>query len=197
MKRKFVIGLTGGIGSGKSTALALFRKRGIPGISSDALARDCLRRGSATYQRVVRVFGKPILGVNKEVDRATLARIVFGNLKKRRALERIVHPCVIRGLKRFIARHSGLVVLDIPLLFEAHLERLVDFIVTVSCRPEQQLQRVRKRHGWSRVQITERLKAQWPLSRKAKKSDIVLDNSGSPARLSKQISQLVETLRSN
>jgi dephospho-CoA kinase len=190
-----IIGLTGGIGSGKSTVLRMFKRRGIPCASSDAFVHECLKTGTATYRRVVKSFGKEILGPAGNIDRGMLAAIVFKNVAKRKRLERLVHPCVISKLRRFSKGRRGLVVLDIPLLFEARLQSLVDLVVTVAARPAQQIQRLRRRQNWNRSQIIERMKAQWPIDQKARRSDFVLDNSGARRLLPSRLNSLLKNIR--
>jgi dephospho-CoA kinase len=183
-----VLGVTGGIASGKTTVMRLLARRGIPTISSDDLAHACMRPGRPAYRAILRHFGGKILDRNDQINRRKLGEIVFAHPKKRKALEKIVHPCVIKGLKDFIGRHhKGVVALDIPLLFEARLTRLVDKTVVVYSTLAQQISRLRRRTGLSRPQALARIRAQMPLSRKRQKADHVLQNTGTLAHLRRQM----------
>lgn len=196
MDKRRVIGLTGGIASGKSEVLRLFARAGIPTLSSDDLAHRCILRGTPAYRKIVKHFGTGILGKQKQIDRPALARIVFNHPKERRRLEKMVHPCVIQGLRRFAKRHRGLVVLDIPLLFEVYLEPIVDEVVVVYATREQQIQRLKHRNGMSRADALRRIAAQTPLSIKVKKADWVLRNNGSLRQLRENVKKLLTCFRS-
>jgi dephospho-CoA kinase len=188
MKKRLVLGITGGIASGKSTAMRILAGRGIPGISSDDLAHACIRRGRPAYRAILRRFGRAVLLPNGQINRRKLGEIVFANPKERKALEKMVHPCVIKGLKNFIERHhKGVVALDIPLLFESGLKHLVNKMVVVYCTRSQQMVRLRRRTGLSRDQALARLRAQMPLNQKCRKADWIWNNTRSTAHLRKQI----------
>jgi dephospho-CoA kinase len=193
-KHRLVVGLTGGIGTGKSAVLQRLKHHGAAVVSSDELARRCFVPGHAAYRSILRVFGPSIRTRTGRLDRAALAGIVFSQPSKRHALERIIHPYVIKDLKRFAASHRGLVVMDIPLLFEARLEHLADIIVCVVATRQQQIQRVRERSGLAASEVRARMRAQWNLSRKTKRADIVIKNTGSLQMLNVQVKQVVERL---
>ena len=146
---RIILGITGGIASGKTTVLRMFAKAGIPTLSADDLAHDCIRRGKPAYHAIVRAFGKGILKADREINRKRLGRIVFSDPKARRRLEKIIHPCVFKGLTRFVKGKKGLVALDIPLLFEAGYQDWVDRTIVVFCSPEQQMKRFIRRTGWT------------------------------------------------
>jgi dephospho-CoA kinase len=186
----FVLGVTGGIASGKSTVMKLLARQGIATISSDELAHRCLRKGTKVYRAIWKRFGNDVLDKNGKVIRRKLGEIVFSNPVKRKALERIVHPCVIKGLKQFMQSHRGIVALDIPLLFEAKLSRLVDKSVVVYCRPNQQLMRIRRRDRLSRREAVARMKAQMPLAKKRERADFVISNTSRISALLPQVLKL-------
>jgi dephospho-CoA kinase len=176
--KRLILGITGGIASGKSTVMKILAGRGIPTVSSDDLAHDCIWRGRPAYKSILRRFGRDILSPNGQINRHKLGEIVFADTKKRKVLERIVHPCVIKGLKVFIKKHpKGIVALDIPLLFESELQNLVDKTIVVYCTRAQQISRLRRRTGLSRAQALARLRAQMPLTQKRRRADIVLMNT--------------------
>ncbi|MFA5975687.1 MAG: dephospho-CoA kinase, partial [Elusimicrobiota bacterium] len=106
-KKRLILGITGGIASGKSSVMALLSKRGIPVICSDDLAHRCIRKGHPAYKKIVRRFGRSILGSDGEINRRTLGKQVFAHPHLRKQLEQIVHPYVIRALKRFAKQHTG------------------------------------------------------------------------------------------
>lgn len=184
--KRFVIGLTGGIATGKTTVLRQFARARIPVISSDELAHRCLKKGHPAARAILRRF--------ETLDRATLGGIVFRSAALRKQLEKIIHPAVIKELKKFIQKHSGLIVLDIPLLFEARLESLVDQTLVVDASKKNQLERMRQR-GLSRKEGLLRIAAQMPLSVKKKRADLVLSNRGSLAELRKRTRLLITGLK--
>jgi dephospho-CoA kinase len=183
---RLVIGLTGGIATGKSSALAEFKRRGAAVVSSDDLAHRCLTPGHPVARRVSRHFGT--------LDRKKIGKVVFNNPRERRWLERQIHPEVIRQLKTFIRKHRGLVVLDIPLLFEARLERLVDRILVITSRESQQLERMRRRDGLERTVALRRIRAQLPLAKKLARADDWIPNTGTRAALRRAVADLVKRL---
>jgi dephospho-CoA kinase len=178
--RLHVFGLTGGIGSGKSTVAAHFRTRGLPVVDADALAREVVRPGSPGLSEVAAAFGAEIVTSAGELDRAALARRVFGDPTQRALLESITHPRV-RALARerlseIEARGEPLACYEVPLLFEAGLSDTYRPAVVVTCSPEQQIERAMQRDGVTRASIVARISAQMPLSEKARLADYVIDN---------------------
>ena len=197
MKTKTIIGLTGGIATGKTSIVKELSRRRIPTISSDALAHACLRRGHPCYRRVVSHFGRSILKAGGEIHRKKLGAIVFANPRERKWLEKQIHPCVVADLKSYIRKHHGLIVLDIPLLYEAHLDSLVDKVVVVWSSRADQMRRILRRDRLTRAEAGQRIRAQMPLATKKKRADYRLPNTGSPAELRKQINRLVDWMRRN
>ncbi|XP_072996099.1 dephospho-CoA kinase [Typha latifolia] len=177
-----IVGLTGGIASGKSTVSNLFRSNGLPIVDADLVARDVVRKGSGGWKKVVKAFGDDILLENGEIDRAHLGQIVFSDPEKRQLLNRLLAPYISSGifweiLKLWI-KGSKVIILDIPLLFEAKMDRWTAPIIVVWVDPETQLQRLMARDGISEEQATNRINAQTSLDWKRSKADIVIDNSG-------------------
>jgi dephospho-CoA kinase len=160
--------------------------RGIPTISADDLAHACIKRGRPAYRTILRHFGQDILGSNGQIDRSQLGKIVFADPRKRKALEKIIHPCVAKGLKQFIRSHHGMVALDIPLLFEAHYESWLDKIVVIYCSQAEQIRRLQLRNHFFRAEALRRIRAQMPLRQKRRKADIVLMNTRNRAFLLRQ-----------
>lgn len=191
MKAKVVVGLTGGIASGKSSVLKEFKRLGAAVLDSDAIAREVVQAGKPALRKIVRAFGKGILKPNGTLDRAKLGSMVFSNPRQRQQLQKITHPEIVRILKkRIAAARRSVVVADIPLLFESKLEHLVDRTVVVWAPPAKQTARLMKRSGYSSGEALRRIRAQWPLSRKRKLADFVIDNSGSLASTLSQTRKL-------
>jgi dephospho-CoA kinase len=185
------IGLTGGIASGKSSVGRLLAARGLPLLDADVYARDALAPGSTGAGAVLERYGDGIRAPGGEINRAALGQIVFGDGAERRWLEQLVHPLV---RARFTAELEGLaaapvVVLVVPLLFEAGLESLCSEVWLVDCDETQQLQRLMARDCLGEADARARIAAQWPLARKRQLADVVLNNRGSPEQLAAQVEQ--------
>lgn len=190
-----VVGLTGGMGAGKSTVSAYLRNQAIPVVDADQIVHRALAKGGAAYRRVVRLFGQSCVGPNGELNRGALAQAVFSNRRLRKQLESILHPLVFKEIKRRVAAHRrGLLVLDVPLLFETGLDRWVDHTVTVWAPRSLCLARLAAAKQWSKADVARRLKAQMPPWEKVRRSDRVLDNRGSRRALYRQIDRWLSTL---
>ena len=194
------LGVTGSIGTGKSTVCKLFEKLGAIRLDADALAHEALEKGRRTHRRVVCHFGKAILRRGGEIDRSKLAVEVFSNPKQLDRLCRIVHPYVIermRGRLQEIRRRNrrATVVAEVPLLFEVGLERMFDATVTAWCDVRTQLARSRKK-GMTPQQLRLRTQAQLPLSKKRRKADYCVDTRGSLRETERQVLAIWDQLRS-
>jgi len=187
-----LVGLTGGIGSGKSTVAAMLAERGATILDADVFARDAVRRGSMGFAAVVERFGPGVVLSDGELDRAGLASIVFGDDGARRDLEGIVHPEVGRMIAEGIAAHedtSDVVVLVSPLLVEMRTDERCDVVVLVVAEPEVRLDRLAAR-GMDRDDAAARMAVQSPVERQAARADVVLDNDGTPEDLARQVDRL-------
>ena len=196
-KRRFkvVIGITGSFGSGKSTVAGIFKKSGACVIDADSLAHECLRPGSAAYKKIISIFGKGVLCVNKTIDRRRLGEVVFDDHRRLLKLNSIIHPEVIREIRRRVrAAKSGLVVLDAPLLIEAGLQRQVDKVVVVTANQINQVKRLQRRCSLDRAGILKRINSQIPLKKKISIADFVIDNDGSLAQTKKQVDEIRRVL---
>lgn len=180
---RFVVGLTGGIATGKSTALAEFARRGAAVVSLDGIAHEQARPGGAAHRAIVRDFGTCVLKRDGTIDRAFLGRIVFADAAARRGLEKATHPLILREMERRVRRARGVVVVDVPLLFEKKLQGRFDATLLVACPPGQQARRLARRDGLPPAEVRRRLAAQWPLSRKRALADAVIENDSTPAAL--------------
>ena len=175
------IGLTGGIASGKSSVGRLLEARGWPVLDADQYARDAL---SSEHTAASQGGGAPLwrsaVGTAADLDRKALGRIVFSDPDQRRWLEALIHPVVRERFQHELAelRDEPVVVLMIPLLFEAGLDVLCSEIWLVDCTPKQQLERMIQRDGLTKNEAQDRLQAQWPIARKRDRADCVIDNSG-------------------
>ena len=168
------VGLTGGFGTGKSTVARHFRKLGAHVIDADRLAHEALRPGVPEYQKILSCFGT--------VDRKKLAQIVFANPRKRKILESIIHPYVFRRIDELEKKKSGIVILEVPLLFETHFDKKMDSVVVVTASIQTQI----LRSSLSKDETRARIKAQMPLSQKMKRADFVIHNDGSLTETKKQ-----------
>lgn len=188
--KRLVIGLTGGIASGKTTVLKAFQRLGATTLSADDLVHRMLHRKHPVGRRVIQVFGPTLVRKDGTIDRQKLGEIVFHDRHLRKRLECIVHPAVMRAMRAGWRTRKGVVVADIPLLFEARLCPQVDHVGVVWVPRPLQEQRLQERDGLSLRQIRERLTAQWPLSRKRHLADFVIDNSGSRQQTFRQVRRL-------
>ncbi len=188
------IGLTGGIGSGKSTVVAMLRELGVPVIEADDVAHEVTRRGGSAFDEVVDTFGKEILQENGEIDRARLAEAVFGSKEKLDRLNRIVHPRVLERAEKWLGEQkragAALAVVEAPLLMEAGYHRRFDRLVVVWCRPEQQEERLSGR-GMNHDDAERRMAAQMPADAKKRLAHDLIDNSGTLEETRRRVEQLV------
>jgi dephospho-CoA kinase len=188
------IGLTGGIASGKSTVGRLLADRGLPVLDADRFAREALAAGSAGTRAVLERYGERVLEQESSaIDRAALGQIVFADPAERHWLEELVHPLVRSRFEAELERlaEAPVVVLMIPLLFEAGLEQLCSEVWLVDCDAAQQLQRLQKRDALSEADAKARIAAQWPLTRKRPLADRLIDNRGTPEQLERQLDALL------
>ena len=191
-----VIGLTGGIASGKSTAARLLEDLGAPVIDADQLARDAVLPGTEALNAIVASFGTEVLKTDGALDRDALGKRVFAAPEARRVLERIVHPEVRRLalLKLQALKESGarVVFYMAPLLIEAGSDSLCDKIWVVDIDEAAQLRRAMSRDGMSCEEARQRFAAQMPLAEKARRGNVVIDNRGSVEELAVQLKRLWE-----
>ncbi len=194
-----VVGLTGGIASGKSTVSRMFQEAGIPVICLDELAREAVRAGSPALAEIREVFGVAVIGPDGELDRQAMAQVVFQDASRRRVLESIVHPRVGEETQRRVEelQKEGckLVVLDVPLLYEVGWEKICDKVVVVYAPREIQEGRLRQRDGLSAEQARTRLDAQMPIEEKKTRAHYVIDNSSTLDSTRGQFENLLEKLR--
>lgn len=190
-----IVGLTGGIASGKSTVSSMFREFGIPVICADQIAKDVVNVGTPVYKQIVKQFGEQILNRDQTINRAKLGSVVFHNEMKRKQLNDIVHPAVREEMRKqqekYTFQGEPIVVLDIPLLFESKLTHLVDKVIVVYVDDETQIKRLMMRNGFSKEEALARINAQMPLKEKVKKANEVIDNNGTIEETKEQLKNIL------
>jgi len=192
------IGLTGGIGAGKSAVLALLRQRGTPVLQTDEVARRLLE-SPAIHKRIVGRFGKGVLGRDGKIERSQLAALAFSNPRNQQALNRILHPAVRQEVSRWIQKQKKgtavgrVVVVEVPLLFERGYYHFFDGVLSVSASNPVRHKRLLKR-GWEWPEIRRRDRLQWPQARKNKMADWVMTNNGNKSDLKRKVGEWLNQL---
>jgi dephospho-CoA kinase len=182
-ERAVRVALTGGIATGKSHCLAVFKTLGAPAIDADQVARDVVAPGSEGLAAVVKQFGRSVLLSNGQLNRAAMGMVIFADPSARQQLEEIIHPRVYLAIERwFGALNAPLGIADIPLLFETSREEDFDLVVVAACRPDQQLARLIARTHLSEADAKARISAQLPLADKIEHADYVIDTGGTMAQ---------------
>lgn len=188
-----VVGLTGGIGSGKSTVAKLLRERGVPVLDADVIVHAALSPGGKGFSRTLKLFGPSVQKEDGSLNRSALAQRVFERPSLRKKLERILHPLVEHSFRRRIAAHRrGLLVFEVPLLFETGMDRLVDRTVLVFAPQKTCLARLAASGRLTRAQALRRMKAQMPLGEKRRRAHFLLDNRRNFGALKKSVSRLFD-----
>ncbi|MEO6307663.1 MAG: dephospho-CoA kinase [Nitrospiraceae bacterium] len=195
-----LVGLTGGVATGKSTVAKMFKQCGAAVINADLLARQVVEPGKPAWRAIVKLFGKTVLNQDRSLDRQALGSIIFHNPKKRRQLERIIHPRVAREqarLTKAITRKdpNAVVIYEVPLLFEAGVDKRVDKIIVVTADRNIQIARLKKRNGLSRAEAIRRIRSQMPLAKKTQQADHLLNGTLPRPSLRRQVGQLFRSLR--
>lgn len=195
----WTIGLTGGIGSGKSSVTRWLKEHDIAVLDADQTVHQLLAEDKTTIRRVAQTFGDEVLDALGKIDRKTLGAKVFINDETRKRLEEILHP-LVKG-KMFedqialAAQGVKLCVWDVPLLFEAGFNTAMNEVWVVWIPPQVQLERVMKRDSYTRAEAELRISAQWPLEDKIKFADVVVDNSGSWENTVFQLEELLVRIK--
>lgn len=193
-----LVGLTGGIGAGKSTVARMLEARGAAVFDADLLARQAVAPGTPGYEAVVARFGPHVLAPGGDIDREALASIVFADPVARRDLEAIVHPEVRRMFAEASETYrdtDAVVVLSAPLLVETGMHTAFDVLIVVSATERTQIERLMRNRGMSEEKIRARIAAQAPLEEKAAVADILIDNEGTLEELERQVDRVWEDLR--
>lgn len=185
------VGLTGGIGSGKSTIASLFVMRGVPVIDTDEIARSLMEPGQESFGEIVRAFGETILDENRRIDRNRLRERVFDNADERRRLEAILHPR-IRALVRnkLTAVEAPYVIVVVPLLIESGFTDLVDRVLVVDTMENVQIQRTTTRSGLSEPEIRKIMSAQASRAQRLQLANEVIENNGDRKQLEAEVERM-------
>ena len=185
-----VLGLTGGIGSGKSMVLSMFANLGAEVIDADQLAREVVEPGQPALEEIATAFGRDMLMPDGRLDRGKLARIIFADPVARARLNAITHPRIQERMATEMALRGsrpGLLIVDIPLLYENDRSDTVESVIVVWVDAKTQLRRLTERDGLTPDEARQRIAAQMPLDEKRARADLVVDNSGSRENTRRQV----------
>ena len=186
-----LIGLTGGIASGKSLVSCQLQRLGAAVIDADRIAHDVVQAGSPGWEMIVREFGRSIIGCDGELDRKALGMIVFNNPMELERLNLITHPLILaeieRLLQKYRSEHEDIVVLDAPLLFETGLDRSVDEVWVVTVDQQTQVKRLMSRDRLTEQEARRRILLQIPLEEKVRRADRVIDNGRTMEETGQQV----------
>ncbi len=190
-----IVGLTGNIGSGKSSIARLFKEMGAKVLDTDKVARDVVAPGTPGLQQIVQHFGAGILNADGSLDRPKMAQIVFNDPEALKFLNSIVHPAIRAELLKAIADYKNnpdapLMIIEAPLLIETQLYKLMDQVWLVTVNSKTQIQRVIERDAATAEQVSSRLAAQMPQEDKIPYAHRIIDNSGTPESTLQQVRQI-------
>ncbi len=208
-----ILGITGSIGSGKTTVAKLFSRHWYNRIDADEIGHEIIKKNSIAYKKIIKEFGNEILDKNKDIDRNKLGDIVFSDSKKLKQLNLIMHPMIINEIKNQIKNKCGdtrknqrflryrkskgfscktKIVIDSPLLLETKIKDLIDKIIIIKCNKENIIKRLNKKYKKEKIESI--LNAQMPLNEKLKYADFVIDNNKDLKQLEKQTKKIIEKL---
>ena len=196
-----IIGLTGGIVSGKSTVARMFKDLGAKIIDADILGHSVILPYKSAWKKIVKLFGEDILRNNLTIDREKLGKIVFADQALLKKLNEITHPEIIKLIKKEInmARNKThnqekILLIDAALIYEAKIDRFMDKIIVVYIDKDEQIKRLIKRNNLSKDEALQRIRSQIPMEEKAKIADYVIDNSNSLDKTKKQVEKIWKKL---
>ncbi|WEV36438.1 dephospho-CoA kinase [Lactobacillus sp. ESL0677] len=194
-----VLGLTGGIASGKSTADAFFRKKGLPIIDSDLIAHQILNVGEAGYLQVIQYFGKKFLNSDQTINRHQLGKVVFSSPEQLAILNKITHPLIFQTIQAKITQNKQagkqLIIVDAPVLFESGGQKYCDKTLLIAIPEDMQIERLMQRDQLTRQAALNRIKSQMPLAQKIKLADYVVTNTGTIEELEAKLAELLLKLK--
>ena len=195
MRRFLLVGLTGGIATGKSTVSAMFAHRGAKVVDADLLAREVVMPGQPALAEIAREFGQEVLQADGQLDRKRLGAVVFADPARRRRLEEITHPAIHARQQRILSVYEeeaweGIVIWDAAVLIESGGAKRMDRLVVVFADPATELARLMARDHLSEEEASGRMATQMPVAEKAKLADFVIDNSGSRAETERQVREV-------
>lgn len=194
-----VVGLTGSLSTGKSTVASMLEEKGAKRLDADAIVHRIMRPRGACFEAVVDAFGEDILN-RGAIDRRKLGTLVFKDFKKLDKLVGIIHPVVKKELREKVQGYKkrfkrAVIVIDVPLLFESGLYRDVDVTLVVKTTRTVQLARATGNFGLTTAEARRRIQAQWPLTKKIRMADIIIDNSGTREQTKKEVERIWQKLR--
>ncbi len=187
----FIVGLTGGIGSGKSTAAKMFARLEVTVIDADVIAREIMKPGTPTYQAVVTQFGQGIVADDGQIDRHALKQIIFAESKQRQALEAILHPIIIQQMQQQAQQATSVYcIMVIPLLLETNLQAIVDRVLVIDAAPDTQIARASLRDASQTEDVQQIMNSQTSRTTRLAAADDIINNDGSLDELEKQVDDL-------
>lgn len=193
MRGNLIVGLSGGIATGKTSVARIFSLLGALIIDADMIARKVVEPKGKAWQEVVASFGEEVLNEDLSINRQRLAELAFSQKALLQRLNEITHPEIIAEIEKQLKEmqtEGRIIILDAPLLIEAGLTNLVDKLIVVSASEETQMERLVKRNGLTKKAVENRISAQMPLPEKIAKADIVIDNDGSEEELEEKVGQI-------
>ena len=186
-----IIGVTGSFGSGKTTVAKMFGRLGAYAIDADRVYHSLIKPGEKCYKKIVRHFGKNILGKAGLIDRKKLSRVVFQDRSMLKLLNNVTHPEVIREIKRVIkSRKEKIAIVDAPLLIESGFYKEVDKVILVANEQNKQVKRLREARGVSAEEALKRIRMQMPFNKKLAFADFIIDNSGTKTKTLTQVKEI-------
>ncbi|GGC79975.1 dephospho-CoA kinase [Enterococcus wangshanyuanii] len=185
-----ILGLTGGIATGKSTVVEIFKEAGFPIVDADVIAREVVEPGTRGLQAIVDAFGPEILFSDGSLDRKKLGKLIFSDKQKRDHLNHVLSPFLRAAILEDIDRKknmSSLVIVDIPLLYEGGYDAVVDQVAVVYIPEEVQLSRLMERDNLSSLEAAQRIDSQMPIEEKKRRADLIFDNQKTVEETKKQV----------
>jgi len=201
-----IVGLTGGIVSGKNTVAKMFKDLGAKIVDADELGHKVILPHKPSWEKIVKLFGKDLLKEDLKIDRKKLGRIVFNNQKLLKKLNEITHPEIIKLIRKEISlvknktlknRKEKILIINAALIYEAKIDNLMDKIIVVYINEEKQIERLMERNNLSAQESLKRIKSQTPLKEKVKMADYVIDNSNSLDKTREQVEKIWENFVSS
>ena len=196
-----IVGLTGGIVSGKSTVALMFKDLGAKIVDADKLGHSVILPHKPAWEKIVKIFGKDVLQNDLTIDREKLGKIVFANQSLLKKLNDITHPEITKIIKKEIDslknktyNQKKILIIDAALIYEAKIDRLMDKIIVVYIDEDEQIKRLIKRNNLSKDEALQRIKSQMPIEEKVKMADYVIDNSNSLDKTKKQVEKIWKNL---
>ena len=191
-----ILGLTGGIGTGKSTVVNMLKEKGIPVVDTDLISREVIEYPEI-IEKIKLEISNEVFDFNNKLDRKKISEIVFENQEKLKKLNEIMHPEILKKMwdeVEELKKNHKIIVVDVPLLFEIHMEKEVDKILLIYASKEIQLKRIMERDGRTREEAVKIISSQMPLYKKREKSDYIIQNNDSLEKLEKNLDKIVQKL---